>query len=101
MAYRVYGGPPCRSQRHRIGKSGRRASSPLHTIYASLGAMLVHGKTPPCSKPIIEKKKKNPGVVVGMRSFKEVRGRGIKCREKAGIEVVENVLKRNRLALNR
>lgn len=57
------------------------------TVYVTLEPCSHYGKTPPCSKLLIEKRVKR--VVVGIQDpFKEVSGRGIRMLRDAGIEVV-------------
>lgn len=70
------------------------------TLYVNLEPCAHFGKTPPCSKLIIEKQ--IPKVVVGcIDSFSEVSGKGIKMMEDAGIEVKVGVLQQESLELNR
>ncbi|HBF19333.1 MAG TPA: bifunctional diaminohydroxyphosphoribosylaminopyrimidine deaminase/5-amino-6-(5-phosphoribosylamino)uracil reductase RibD [Cryomorphaceae bacterium] len=61
------------------------------TLYVNLEPCAHHGRTPPCSDLIIEKK--IPRVVVGTGDpFVEVSGKGIARMRKAGIEVTEGIL---------
>ena len=70
------------------------------TIYVSLEPCAHFGKTPPCADLII--KNQIPKVVVGCRDpFVQVDGKGIEKLRNAGIEVVENVLEAECLALNK
>lgn len=70
------------------------------TIYVSLEPCAHFGKTPPCTDLIIQHQ--IPKVLVGCRDpFVQVDGKGIEKLRKAGIEVVENVLEAECLALNK
>ena len=70
------------------------------TIYVSLEPCSHYGKTPPCSKLIIEKR--IPRVVVGIQDpFAAVAGRGIKMLREAGIDVTVGVMEEECRALNR
>lgn len=70
------------------------------TLYVSLEPCAHFGKTPPCADLII--KNKIPKVVIACRdSFDEVNGRGIDKLKNAGIEVIEGVLKKEAIELNR
>ncbi|MGN0187524.1 MAG: bifunctional diaminohydroxyphosphoribosylaminopyrimidine deaminase/5-amino-6-(5-phosphoribosylamino)uracil reductase RibD [Paludibacteraceae bacterium] len=70
------------------------------TLYVNLEPCSHYGKTPPCTKLIIEKK--IPRVVVGMGDPNErVNGRGIAMLREAGIEVREHVLEDECRYLNR
>ncbi len=73
---------------------------PESTLYVNLEPCAHHGKTPPCSDLIIEKKIKR--VVVGcVDSFSEVAGRGIERMKKAGVDVTVGVLEEESRELNR
>ncbi len=70
------------------------------TLYVNLEPCAHFGKTPPCSKLIIEKK--IPRVVIGcVDSFSEVAGKGIEMMRQAGIEVTVGVLEQESRELNR
>jgi len=70
------------------------------TLYVNLEPCAHHGKTPPCSDLIVEKKLKR--VVVGCKdSFAKVAGKGIERMQKAGIEVEVGILEKESLELNK
>ena len=69
------------------------------TIYVTLEPCSHYGKTPPCSKLIIDTG--IPRVVVGSADpFPEVSGRGRRMLREAGVEVVEDVMREECDALN-
>jgi len=70
------------------------------TLYVNLEPCAHFGKTPPCSKLIIEKE--IPRVVIGcVDSFSEVAGKGIEMMRAAGVDVTVGVLEKESLELNR
>ena len=70
------------------------------TIYVSLEPCSHWGKTPPCSKLIIEMG--IPRVVIGsVDPFFEVSGRGIRMLREAGVNVTVGVLEQECLELNK
>jgi diaminohydroxyphosphoribosylaminopyrimidine deaminase / 5-amino-6-(5-phosphoribosylamino)uracil reductase len=77
-----------------------KALIPKSTIYVSLEPCAHHGKTPPCADLIIANK--IPTVVIGCRDpFIEVDGKGMEKLLKAGVEVIEPILKDECKSLNK
>jgi diaminohydroxyphosphoribosylaminopyrimidine deaminase / 5-amino-6-(5-phosphoribosylamino)uracil reductase len=73
---------------------------PESTLYVNLEPCAHHGRTPPCSLLIINKKIKR--VVVGcVDSFSEVAGKGIAMMRQNGIEVTTGILETESRWLNR
>ncbi len=69
-------------------------------IYVTLEPCAHHGKTPPCADLII--KHQIPQVVIGSPDpFEQVNGKGIDKLRAAGIEVTENILRKQGDFLNR
>ncbi|MDO5572183.1 MAG: bifunctional diaminohydroxyphosphoribosylaminopyrimidine deaminase/5-amino-6-(5-phosphoribosylamino)uracil reductase RibD [Bacteroidales bacterium] len=70
------------------------------TLYVTLEPCSHWGKTPPCSKLIIEKK--IPNVVIGtLDPFPEVSGRGVKMLNQAGVNVKSGILEKECKELNK
>ncbi len=77
-----------------------RGLLPESTMYVTLEPCSHYGKTPPCASLIIDSKIKR--VVVGTQDpFEQVKGRGIRMLEQAGVRVVKNLLEEECLRLNR
>ena len=97
--HRRYGGPHAEVNAVRSVADADRRLLPESTIYVTLEPCSHYGKTPPCSKLIIDTG--IPRVVVGSADpFPEVSGRGIRMLREAGVEVVEDVLRDECDALN-
>jgi diaminohydroxyphosphoribosylaminopyrimidine deaminase/5-amino-6-(5-phosphoribosylamino)uracil reductase len=94
-----YGGPHAEVNCIKTVAETDRELIPFSTLYVSLEPCAHFGKTPPCTKLIIEEKIKK--VVVGCRDpFEAVNGKGIEQLRNAGIEVIVNVLEKESIKLN-
>lgn len=70
------------------------------TLYVSLEPCSHYGKTPPCTKAILEHQIKK--VVIGCKDFSDkVNGKGIALLRDVGIEVITDVLKEEAIWMNR
>ncbi len=97
--HRTYGGPHAEVNAIASVKEADRHLLKDATIYVTLEPCSHYGKTPPCSKLIIETG--IPHVVVGAPDPNPlVAGRGIRMLREAGIEVTENVLLKECLEIN-
>ncbi|MDE6742207.1 MAG: bifunctional diaminohydroxyphosphoribosylaminopyrimidine deaminase/5-amino-6-(5-phosphoribosylamino)uracil reductase RibD [Muribaculaceae bacterium] len=97
--HHCYGGPHAEVCAIRSVSDSDRHLLADSTIYVTLEPCSHYGKTPPCSKLIIDTG--IPRVVVGSADpFPEVSGRGIRMLREAGVEVMEDVLHDECDALN-
>ncbi len=70
------------------------------TLYVNLEPCAHYGKTPPCSKLIIDVQ--IPHVVIGcIDDYSEVAGKGVKMMEEAGVKVEHGILGKESRELNR
>lgn len=98
--HRKYGGPHAEVNAVNSVKPEDEHLLSESTIYVTLEPCSHYGKTPPCSKLLIEKGFKR--VVVGcFDPFKEVSGRGIRMLREAGIEVIVPFMEKECLEINR
>lgn len=98
--HRRYGGPHAEVNAINSVKEEDMPLIPAATVYVTLEPCSHYGKTPPCSRLLIDKKVKR--VVVGTTDpFKEVSGRGIKMLRDAGIQVSVGTLEKECRELNR
>lgn len=98
--HRKYGGPHAEVQAFRSVRPEDERLLSEATIYVTLEPCSHYGKTPPCAKLIVDKGVRR--VVVGCGDPNpKVSGRGIEMIRQAGIEVTENVLRDECVALNK
>lgn len=98
--HRLFGGPHAEVNAVASVKSSDIPLLKDSTIYVTLEPCSHYGKTPPCAALLIEKGIGR--VVVGSADpFKLVSGRGIKMLREAGIEVVENFMRKECDELNK
>lgn len=98
--HRKYGGPHAEVQAFRSVRAEDERLLPEATIYVTLEPCSHYGKTPPCAKLIVDKGIRR--VVVGCGDPNpKVSGRGIEMIRQADIEVTENVLRDECVALNK
>ncbi len=96
--HQKYGGP--HAEVNAINSVKDQELLQASTLFVNLEPCAHHGKTPPCSDLIIEKK--IPKVVIGCQdSFEQVSGKGIEKMRKAGIKVIVGVLEKESQHLNR
>ncbi len=96
--HQQYGGP--HAEVNAVNSVDDKSLLADSTIYVSLEPCAHFGKTPPCADLIVKHQFKK--VVIACRdSFSEVNGKGIERLRNAGIEVVEGILEREALELNR
>lgn len=94
-----YGGPHAEVNAINSVASSEKKLLKSSTIYVTLEPCSHYGKTPPCAQLIIDTG--IPRVVVGSADpFPEVSGRGIRMLRKAGVEVIEDVLRKECDELN-
>lgn len=98
--HRKYGGPHAEVQAFRSVRPQDERLLSEATIYVTLEPCSHYGKTPPCAKLIVDKGVRR--VVVGCGDPNpKVSGRGIEMIRQAGIEVTENILRDECVALNK
>lgn len=98
--HRKYGGPHAEVQAFRSVRPRDERLLSEATIYVTLEPCSHYGKTPPCAKLIVDKGVRR--VVVGCGDPNpKVSGRGIEMIRQAGIEVTENILRDECVALNK
>jgi len=97
--HRQYGGPHAEVNCISSVSDADKLHIPHATLYVSLEPCAHFGKTPPCTKLIIEQQIKK--VVIGCRDpFEAVNGRGIEQLQQAGVETIVNVLEKECVQLN-
>lgn len=97
--HRQYGGPHAEVNCLQSVADEDRVLISSSTLYVSLEPCAHYGKTPPCTKLVIEQQIKK--VVIGCRDpFEAVNGKGIEQLQDAGVEVLVNVLQEECMRLN-
>lgn len=89
--HQQYGGP--HAERHAVAEAERRHGAEAlrqATLYVNLEPCNHHGKTPPCTDLILEKR--IPHVVIGMADPSEVAGGGLARLRHQGVTVTAGVL---------
>jgi diaminohydroxyphosphoribosylaminopyrimidine deaminase/5-amino-6-(5-phosphoribosylamino)uracil reductase len=98
--HQEYGGPHAEVRCISSVLPKDRSLIPLSTLYVSLEPCSHYGKTPPCTKLILEHQIRN--VVIGCRDpFPLVDGRGIETLKTAGVDLVFPVLEKESQEMNR
>jgi diaminohydroxyphosphoribosylaminopyrimidine deaminase / 5-amino-6-(5-phosphoribosylamino)uracil reductase len=98
--HRHYGGPHAEVNCINSVAENNQSFIQRSTLYVSLEPCAHYGKTPPCSKLIIENN--IPEVVIGCRDvYKEVDGKGIQQLQEAGINTTTGILEKEAKHLNR
>lgn len=98
--HRQYGGPHAEVNCFNAVAAEDEALLPESALYVSLEPCAHFGKTPPCADLIVRKGVQK--VVIGCRDpFESVNGKGIERLRDAGIDVVEGVLEKECIKLNK
>lgn len=102
--HRAYGGPHAEVLVIADVKASYGDNAPAilsdSTMYVSLEPCAHYGKTPPCATMLAEHRIKR--VVIACRDpFEQVNGKGVAILKEAGVEVIEGVLEKEALWLNR
>src|SRR5690606_31122869 len=102
--HRAYGGPHAEVLVIADVKASYGDNAPAilsdSTMYVSLEPCAHYGKTPPCATMLAEHRIKR--VVIACRDpFEQVNGKGVAILKGAGVEVIEGVLEKEALWLNR
>jgi diaminohydroxyphosphoribosylaminopyrimidine deaminase/5-amino-6-(5-phosphoribosylamino)uracil reductase len=98
--HRLYGGPHAEINCLDSVPDKDRHLVPQATLYVSLEPCAHFGKTPPCSRRIIQER--IPEVVIAHRDpFPDVNGKGIEQLQSAGVRVITGVLEKEAAFINR
>jgi diaminohydroxyphosphoribosylaminopyrimidine deaminase / 5-amino-6-(5-phosphoribosylamino)uracil reductase len=98
--HKKYGGPHAEVECIRSVLPENSELIKQSTLYVCLEPCNHTGKTPPCSEFIVQQKV--PKVVIGCKDFSEkVNGAGIQYLRENGVEVIENVLHKESIELNK
>jgi diaminohydroxyphosphoribosylaminopyrimidine deaminase/5-amino-6-(5-phosphoribosylamino)uracil reductase len=95
-----YGGPHAEVEAIKSVSNEDLDKIPFATLYVSLEPCCIYGNTPPCTLLIIEHK--IPNVIISCLDINpKIAGKGVQMLKNAGIKVIEGVMEREGMLLNK